>query len=450
MNHKRMEILKVKMANMKAAVLHRPIRVLAVFTLFLSVLLYKGPGSALLAQNLGVGINTAGAAPDKSSLLDINASFTGNQGLLIPRMTMAQRNNLATSCACTPAQSLLIFNTTDSCFETYLGTSWRSMWCTTGTCLTPAAPAADTNITSGTQIVWTWSAIEGVTGYQWSTSNTYPGNGVNVVTSPSYTQTGISGGPHSLYVWAYNACGFSNPPTNLIQSITPPACGGQVWASSNLTLRPYSTYTVSEAVNNPQPAGKEWCYNDDTTNCTTYGGLFDWNNATGLAVGAGIGDTCNPCGSGGVKGLCPSGYHIPTDQEWSQYEYCIENNISPVGSTALSTFQTTVGFRGSISATGGIDQGAGAKLKMTTAEGGNWADGVASNDISGFAGLAGGNIGSGGPPAHLGAFGDYWTATEYNGSPVSAWNHYLQGGHPQSARTRTNEPIGYSVRCLKN
>jgi len=50
-----------------------------------------------------VGINPTGAAPDATAMLDV---FSTNSGLLVPRMTLAQRNAIAT-----PATSLLIFQT---------------------------------------------------------------------------------------------------------------------------------------------------------------------------------------------------------------------------------------------------------------------------------------------------------------------------------------------------
>src|SRR5438105_4906443 len=80
----------------------------------------------LFAINIGswaqsVGINPTGAVPNSSAGLDID--FT-NKGLLIPRTTSAQRSLIAS-----PATSLLIFNTTTNCFETYGSGVWQSVFC---------------------------------------------------------------------------------------------------------------------------------------------------------------------------------------------------------------------------------------------------------------------------------------------------------------------------------
>src|SRR6056297_1669810 len=55
----------------------------------------------ICAQN--IAINPTGAAPNASAMLDVVST---NSGLLIPRMTIAQRNAIAN-----PATSLLIFQT---------------------------------------------------------------------------------------------------------------------------------------------------------------------------------------------------------------------------------------------------------------------------------------------------------------------------------------------------
>src|ERR1041385_977993 len=83
------------------------------------------------AQN--VGINPTGSAPNNSAGLDVD--FT-NKGILIPRMTTAQRNAIAS-----PATSLMIFNTTTNCLEIYLGGLWQSIYC--GCIAAPAAPTAN-------------------------------------------------------------------------------------------------------------------------------------------------------------------------------------------------------------------------------------------------------------------------------------------------------------------
>ena len=70
-----------------------------------------------------VGINPDGSTPDPSAMLEIKST---NGGLLIPRMTTAQRNAISN-----PAQSLLIYNLTTKCLEIYEDGAWQQIWCST-------------------------------------------------------------------------------------------------------------------------------------------------------------------------------------------------------------------------------------------------------------------------------------------------------------------------------
>ena len=71
----------------------------------------------LQAQNNGVAINTTGTSPDASAVLDVSSI---EQGMLVPRMTMVQRDAITT-----PATSLMIYQTDNTPgFYYYDGTNW--------------------------------------------------------------------------------------------------------------------------------------------------------------------------------------------------------------------------------------------------------------------------------------------------------------------------------------
>ncbi len=65
-----------------------------------------------------VGINTDGSAPDASAMLDIKSNTAG---MLIPRMTAAERDNITT-----PATGLMVYITDDNYFYYYDGTNWKA------------------------------------------------------------------------------------------------------------------------------------------------------------------------------------------------------------------------------------------------------------------------------------------------------------------------------------
>lgn len=71
-----------------------------------------------LQANSQIGIGTTN--PDASSVLDIKSN---NQGVLLPRLTSLQRNNISS-----PANGLLIFNTTSNKLEINSGSSSYPLW----------------------------------------------------------------------------------------------------------------------------------------------------------------------------------------------------------------------------------------------------------------------------------------------------------------------------------
>ncbi len=94
----------------------------------------------------------------------------------------------------------------------------------------PSAPTAGTHTPTETQIGWNWNTVTGATGYQWSTTNTYPGAGVHVVGN-TYTQTGLTcNTSYTLYVWAFNSCGYSTPVT---LTSTTASCSGSANSCEN-------------------------------------------------------------------------------------------------------------------------------------------------------------------------------------------------------------------------
>jgi len=392
-----------------------------------------------------IGINTTGNNPHSSAMLDVAADGATKGGLLIPRMTTAERNSIAS-----PAQSLLIYNTTTKCFEFYENGMWQTFGCA---CTTPSAPTANaaTSVTT-TSFQANWSAVTGATTYYLdvNTNSSFTGtwilNNQNVGNVTTYSVSGLSCNTTYYYrVRAANSCGTSAN-SNVISVTTAacgPSCGTQVWMTANMDV---GTMINDPAEQNNNSQLEKYCYNNTPANCTTYGGLYQWAEAVGELYGynynlvGGSWQSCDPCGSDGRQGICPAGYHIPTDREWSRYEWCVENNIPPAGGTSLSTFQGTAGWRGSTSFTAGP----GAKLKANSCNSPAW-DGT---NASGFTALHAGNRDSGGGFYNLGSGGAFWSATE--SSAHGAWYRYLNTGNWQSYRTNPLKISGFSVRCLQN
>ncbi|MDR2583767.1 MAG: hypothetical protein LBC75_09835 [Fibromonadaceae bacterium] len=57
------------------------------------------------------------------------------------------------------------------------------------------------------------------------------------------------------------------------------------------------------------------CYDNKESNCTTYGRLYDW--ATAMALPPSCNTTfCSGQITGKHKGICPAGWHIPSEDDW--------------------------------------------------------------------------------------------------------------------------------------
>jgi len=92
--------------------------------------------------------------------------------------------------------------------------------------------------------------------------------------------------------------------------------GDQCWMAENLRTGVFVESTVSSSVHSDLADNgviEKYCFENDTANCTQYGGLYDWHEAMGYSEDE------------GVQGICPEGWHLPTNEDWGilddQYKY---------------------------------------------------------------------------------------------------------------------------------
>ncbi len=141
-------------------------------------------------------------------------------------------------------------------------------------------------------------------------------------------------------------------------------------------------------------------YDNDTNKANTYGKLYNWF-------------TINESSK-----LCPEGWHVPTDIEW----------------TALTDYL-------------GGERIAGNKLKEAGTA--HWVVSTGATDESGFTALPGGyRTYFDGSFTDIGFFGYWWTATEDNDS--NAWARSIFTINSDVSRIYYDKTLGFSVRCLKD
>lgn len=188
---------------------------------------------------------------------------------------------------------------------------------------------------------------------------------------------------------------------NVYKTVT---VGTQTWISENLRTTKYNDGTAIPLV----PDNAAWAklstpaycwYNNDEKNKTTYGALYN-----GFTVYSG--------------NLCPSGWHVSTDTEWS----------------------TLVAYLGGESISGG-------KLKESGTE--YWATpNYKATNETGFTALPGGSRYSNGSFYTIKNLGYWWSSTENNTLNAWYWSIYFKSS--AVSRNYSDKQNGFSVRCIKD
>src|ERR1035438_8652133 len=109
--------------------------------------------------------------------------------------------------------------------------------------------------------------------------------------------------------------------------------GSQCWLQENLDVGTM-IHGIDTAKNNGTI--EKFCYNDDTANCSKYGGLYQWNEAMQYVTSA------------RTKGICPTGWHIPTYPEFTTLSTTVSgdgNKLKAIGQgTGTGAGTNTSGF----------------------------------------------------------------------------------------------------------
>ena len=295
---------------------------------------------------------------------------------------------------------------------------------------TGSAPSAPTGVTATAgngQVSISWSPVSGATSYNiyWSTATGVTkttGTKITGATS-SYTHTGLTNGTTYYYVvTAVNSNGESSESSQV--SGTPQATtatvtdidgnvyntvtiGTQVWMKENLKV---TKYRNGDAIGITTPATLDiwgetspryqWAYDGNESNVATYGRLYTWYAVTDS------------------RGVCPTGWHVPTDSEWT----------------------TLTDYLGGESVAGG---------KMKEAGTTHWnSPNTSADNSSGFTALPCGYRTYRGSFVHIGVYGYWWSATEYDAT--YAWDRYLYYISGNANRNYNEKHYGFSIRCVRD
>ncbi len=194
--------------------------------------------------------------------------------------------------------------------------------------------------------------------------------------------------------------------------------GDQVWMAENLAYLP----SVNMVADGSEDAAGSYYYvygydgtnvtdAKATDNYTTYGVLYNWT----AAMDGEASSTTNPSG---IQGVCPTGWHLPSDAEWIE----------------LTDYL-------------GGEEFAGGKLKETGTT--HWASpNAGATNETGFTALPGGYRSGYGNFYDIGNLGYWWSSTEYDTD--RALSRSLLCNYSSLYSSNKVKEIGFSVRCVRD
>ncbi len=176
--------------------------------------------------------------------------------------------------------------------------------------------------------------------------------------------------------------------------------GDQCWMKENLNVGTKILGSGSQTDNGGSNIIEKYCYNNDDANCTTYGGLYQWNEAMNYST------------TEGAQGICPTGWHIPTKTELEALSIAVGGDGNALKDAGQGTYD-----------------GAGTNTSGFSALFAGYRDNIYANFRD------------------LGLYSNFWSSTE-SGSLA----HYLSLYDVSSnvLLTYGDKNYGYSVRCLKD
>jgi uncharacterized protein (TIGR02145 family) len=197
--------------------------------------------------------------------------------------------------------------------------------------------------------------------------------------------------------------------------------GTQTWMTGNLRTKRYKDGQVIALVKDDTSwaqlttGGFCWYNNDSAASEKLYGKLYNWH-----AVNTGK--------------LCPGGWHVPSDDEWTILgNYLIANGYNFDGTTVDNKIAKSLAAKTNWN-------------NYTTA--GSPGNDPASNNRSGFSGLPGGSRLHTGSFNNIGNTGYWWSSTEVATS--NARSRYLNYTEIILGRDSRDKEDGFSVRCIRN
>jgi uncharacterized protein (TIGR02145 family) len=194
--------------------------------------------------------------------------------------------------------------------------------------------------------------------------------------------------------------------------------GSQCWFKENLNV---GTMVNGSGDQTNNGIIEKYCFGNHPDDCNIYGGLYQWNEVMGYST------------TPGVQGICPIGWHLPTDNEFCTLATFIDPSV----------YCDVTGYFG-------ID-GGGKMKSIGTIEAGTglWHDpNAGATNTSGFTSLPGGVRFDDAVFNYQGNVVGFQSSTEMYAT--TNWLWHMNDINAAVARDNYSKSYGWSVRCLKN
>ena len=211
------------------------------------------------------------------------------------------------------------------------------------------------------------------------------------------------------------------------------AINGVCWMAENMRTTHYADGASIDYVQsfsqwgNLAVSDRGYCfYGFDSLNLEAHGNLYNW----AAAMNGHASTTANPSDE---QGICPVGWHLPSDEEWDDFgDFIATDN----GGAAANYSQDSNGDWAKV----------GKHLKTVA----DWGTGTAAgtNDY-GFAGKPGGNRTLSGSYSEINETVNWWSATQFNSDVAYAWGLSDQN-HKFLHNSVGYKKSGYYVRCVRD
>jgi len=230
-----------------------------------------------------------------------------------------------------------------------------------------------------------------------------------------YHNSTIIDSPNNDTIYTFNLTAYAMPfvcgQGVLYEGLSYPTIeiGTQCWFKKNLNVGTQISHFQNMTDNGVK---EKWCYDNLTASCNIYGGLYQWN------------EVMQYLSLPGAQGLCPTGWHIPSKDEWDKL-------ISLLGGTS----------------------NAGGKLKEQGTT--HWlSPNTGASNSSGFAALGNGSTGTGPYPSNdLKLTSTLWSSTEFSSTVAYYCKMYYDNKiceWPMPNYGYFWKDGGAGIRCIKN